>query len=70
MTGSRSSSVNLEARTLNNWQSSRHCVVAKLEELTSNSINSIRSTAGGLIVVLPYKDDPISEEKREVISQK
>lgn len=59
--------MNLEARTLNNWETSRHCIVAKLEELTSDSIRQIRSKAGGLLVILPYQDDPISEEKREVI---
>lgn len=64
-TGCRSSSINLEARSLTGWSTNRHCVVARLQDITSHHLREIRSKAGALFIVLP-KDMTASPELQQV----
>ncbi|KAL0278855.1 UNVERIFIED_CONTAM: hypothetical protein PYX00_000546 [Menopon gallinae] len=60
--GCRSSSVNLEARSLTSWSTNRHCVVARFQDITSHKLREIRSKAGALFIVLPKDMSRISQE--------
>lgn len=51
--GCRSAVVNLEARSLNDWSTSRHCVLARMLDLTVNQYHDVRNKAGALVIVLP-----------------
>lgn len=51
--GCRSAGINLEAKSLTNWNSPRHCIVAKLKDLTVDSFRNIKLKAGALLVMLP-----------------
>ncbi|KAK6643166.1 hypothetical protein RUM43_004669 [Polyplax serrata] len=62
--GCRSSSINLEARSLTGWSTNRHCVVARLQDITSHHLREIRSKAGALFIVLP-KDMTASPELQQ-----
>lgn len=64
--GCRSAGVNLEARSLTGWSTSRHCVVAKLQDLTVDHFRNIRSKAGGLVVVLPENLSNLGVEEKQV----
>ncbi|CAH0550977.1 unnamed protein product [Brassicogethes aeneus] len=60
--GCRSSNINLEARSVSGWSTSRHCVVAKLQDLTVDNFKSICTKAGALIIVLPHNVDKLKDE--------
>lgn len=55
--GCRSSIVSLDGRGLRSWSSSRHCVVTRIEDLTTDLFRDIRSRAGALLVILPRRED-------------
>ncbi|XP_017786970.1 PREDICTED: nicalin [Nicrophorus vespilloides] len=62
--GCRSASINLEARSLMGWTTSRHCVVTKLKDLTVDHFMEIRNKAGALLVVLPNNLSKLSKEDK------
>ena len=66
--GCRSSAVNLEARSLSSWSTNRHCVVARLQDISSNQLREIRSKAGALLIVLPKDMNNIPLELQQVNS--
>ncbi|KAL1513547.1 hypothetical protein ABEB36_002947 [Hypothenemus hampei] len=61
--GSRSAVVNLEARTISTWSSSRHCVVTRLTDLTLETFRNICAKAGALIIELPKNLSNFSGEE-------
>lgn len=63
--GCRSSAVNLEARSLSGWGTSRHCVVAKLQDLSVDQFRDIRAKAGALLIVLPRTISALSSEEKQ-----
>ncbi|XP_063242605.1 BOS complex subunit NCLN [Bacillus rossius redtenbacheri] len=65
--GCRSAAVNLEARSAVGWGTSRHCVVARLEDITSDKFREIRSRAGALLIVLPRNLFGLSQEEKQQI---
>ncbi|XP_011315449.1 nicalin [Fopius arisanus] len=65
--GCRSASIQLEARTLNSWQTSRHCVIARLSDLTPDVFYTIKSKAGALILMLPQDMKSLTPEEHEHI---
>ncbi|XP_011064630.1 PREDICTED: nicalin [Acromyrmex echinatior] len=67
--GCRSAPISLEARSLAGWSTSRHCVVAKILDITPSVFQSIRSKAGALVIVLPKKISELTtEEKQHIMS--
>ncbi|XP_073999451.1 BOS complex subunit NCLN isoform X2 [Rhodnius prolixus] len=59
--------INLEARSVKNWSSGRHCVVARLDHLTSTTLVKIKESAGALLIVLPRSPQHLSlEEVKEL----
>lgn len=64
--GCRSAAVNLEARSLSGWGTSRHCVVAKLQDLSVDQFRDIRAKAGALLIVLPREISGLSAEEKQV----
>ncbi|XP_045452768.1 nicalin-1 [Melitaea cinxia] len=65
--GCRSSSFNLEGRSLTTWSMSRHCVVARIQDITIDQFVEIRSKAGALLLVLPKNDTVLTNEQKEHI---
>ncbi|KAM3960338.1 BOS complex subunit ncln [Aphomia sociella] len=65
--GCRSASFNLEGRSLTSWSTSRHCVVARVEDITVEQFMEIRSKAGALLLVLPKNDTVLTPEDKEHI---
>lgn len=65
--GCRSTSFNLEGRSLTSWSTSRHCVVARVQDITIDQFMEIRSKAGALLLVLPRNDTLLSAEEKEHI---
>ncbi|XP_050305475.1 nicalin-1 [Anthonomus grandis grandis] len=65
--GSRSSAVNLEAKSLSTWSAFRHCVMTRLTDLTVDAFRQIRSKAGALIIELPPNISTISQEQKQSI---
>ncbi|RZC38981.1 nicalin-1, partial [Asbolus verrucosus] len=63
--GSRSAAVNLEARSLTGWSTSRHCVISKLQDLTIDHFRNIRIKAGALLVVLPNDLSRLNSEEKQ-----
>ncbi|XP_056643781.1 BOS complex subunit NCLN [Diorhabda sublineata] len=63
--GCRSAGLNLEAKSLTNWNSPRHCVVTKLKDLTVDSFRNIKLKAGGLLVMLPKDIASLSYEDKQ-----
>ncbi|XP_077293862.1 BOS complex subunit NCLN [Arctopsyche grandis] len=63
--GCRSASVNLEARSLTGWSTSRHCVLARLQEITIDQFLDIRAKAGALLALLPRDIDSLSLAEKE-----
>ncbi|RVE44369.1 hypothetical protein evm_010990 [Chilo suppressalis] len=63
--GCRSASFNLEGRSLTSWSTSRHCVVARVQDITIDQFMEIRSKAGALLLVLPKNDTVLSSEEKE-----
>ncbi|XP_068620359.1 BOS complex subunit ncln [Battus philenor] len=65
--GCRSASFNLEGRSLNSWSTSRHCVVARVQDITIEQFMEVRSKAGALLLVLPKNDTVLTPEEKEHI---
>ncbi|KAK9754749.1 Peptidase family M28 [Popillia japonica] len=63
--GCRSASVNLEARSLLGWSTSRHCVVAKIQDLTIDHFRNIKARAGALLVILPENFSELSSDDKQ-----
>ncbi|KAJ4437025.1 hypothetical protein ANN_17158, partial [Periplaneta americana] len=64
--GCRSSSVNLEARSISGWGTSRHCVVTRLEDITTDQFREVRSKAGALLVMLPQHVMELQKEEKQI----
>lgn len=64
--GCRSAGINLEARSLTSWSSPRHCVVAKLKDLTIDNFRNIKLKAGALLIMLPQDFSNLNDEDKEV----
>ncbi|GLH07943.1 Nicalin-1 [Gryllus bimaculatus] len=67
--GCRYSPVNLEARSLSGWSTTRHCVVARLEDLTYDQFKEIHAKAGALLVILPQNIANLENDAKEQILQ-
>ncbi|XP_034835304.1 BOS complex subunit ncln [Maniola hyperantus] len=65
--GCRSASFNLEGRSLSSWSMSRHCVVARIQDITIDQFVEIRNKAGALLLVLPKNDTLLTDEQLEHI---
>ncbi|CAK1584219.1 unnamed protein product [Parnassius mnemosyne] len=65
--GCRSASFNLEGRSLSSWSTSRHCVVAHIQDITIEQFMEVRSKAGALLLVLPKNDTVLTPEEKEHI---
>ncbi|XP_022130889.2 nicalin [Pieris rapae] len=65
--GCRSASFNLEGRSLTSWSTSRHCVVARIQDITIEQFIDIRSKAGALLLVLPKNDTVLTDDEKEHI---
>lgn len=63
--GCRSAGINLEARSLTSWSSPRHCVVAKLKDLTIDNFRNIKLKAGALLIMLPQDFSNLNDEDKE-----
>ncbi|XP_072942779.1 BOS complex subunit NCLN [Epargyreus clarus] len=61
--GCRAASFNLEGRSLSSWSSSRHCVVARIQDISVEQFLEIRSKAGALILVLPKNETMMTSEE-------
>lgn len=64
--GCRSASFNLEGRSLTSWSMSRHCVVARVQDITIDQFMEIRAKAGALLLVLPKNITALSTGEKEV----
>ncbi|CAG4986822.1 unnamed protein product [Colias eurytheme] len=65
--GCRSSSFNLEGRSLTSWSTARHCVVARLQDVTIEQFIEIRGKAGALVLLLPKNDTVLTDDEKEHI---
>ncbi|XP_047536058.1 nicalin-1 [Vanessa atalanta] len=65
--GCRSASFNLEGRSLTSWSMSRHCVVARIQDITIDQFVETRNKAGALLLVLPKNDTMLTDEQKEHI---
>lgn len=63
--GCRASALTLEAKSLYSWSTSRHCVVAKFQDMTIDQFREIRQKAGGLVILLPNNIASLSAEEKE-----
>ncbi|XP_075166298.1 BOS complex subunit NCLN isoform X2 [Haematobia irritans] len=63
--GCRASALSLEAKSLYTWSTSRHCVVAKFQDVTIDQFKEIRQKAGGLVLLLPQNVSTMSNEDKE-----
>ncbi|XP_055375499.1 BOS complex subunit ncln [Condylostylus longicornis] len=63
--GCRSSALNLEAKSLYTWSTSRHCVVTRFKDLSIEKFREIRAKAGGLVILLPKNIENLNEEEKE-----
>ncbi|XP_073846118.1 BOS complex subunit NCLN isoform X2 [Musca autumnalis] len=63
--GCRASALSLEAKSLYTWSTSRHCVVAKFQDVTIDQFKEIRQKAGGLVLLLPQNVSTMSSEDKE-----
>ncbi|XP_030379487.1 nicalin [Scaptodrosophila lebanonensis] len=66
--GCRASAISLEAKSLYTWSTGRHCVLARLLDISVNDFNKIRQKAGGLIVLLPNNLLALSDEAKEQVN--
>lgn len=64
--GSRSASFSLEAKSLSGWSMSRHCVIARFQDLTIDSYKVIKSKVGALLAMLPKNFNGLSQEEKHV----
>jgi len=60
--------VNLEARSVGGWGTSRHCVVTRLEDITADQFQEICTKAGALLVMLPRHISRLLEDEKQVTS--
>lgn len=65
--GCRASALNLEAKSLHTWSTSRHCVVTRFQDMTIDQFREIRSKAGGLVIMLLDDLSAISLEEKQHI---
>lgn len=65
--GCRGSALNLEAKSLYTWQTSRHCVVTRFQDMTVDQFREIRAKAGGLVILLPENFASLSLEEKQQI---
>ncbi|CAB3383423.1 Hypothetical predicted protein [Cloeon dipterum] len=65
--GCRSAPINMEAKALSTWSSSRHCVISKIQDLSMERFKEISEKAGALVVVLPSDLTALSIEDRQNI---
>ncbi|XP_059608640.1 BOS complex subunit NCLN [Phlebotomus argentipes] len=65
--GCRASALNLEAKSLHTWTTSRHCVVTRFQDLTIDQFREIRAKAGGLVLLLPQDLSTLSADDRQHI---
>nr|CAH7736006.1 unnamed protein product [Callosobruchus chinensis] len=63
--GCRSAAVNLEAKSLSGWGTSRHCVVTRLKDITVDHFRNIKSKAGALLIMLPENWRNLSLEDKQ-----
>ncbi|XP_014085474.2 BOS complex subunit ncln isoform X2 [Bactrocera oleae] len=63
--GCRASALSLEAKSLYTWSTGRHCVVAKLQDITIDQFREIRQKAGGLVILLPQHVSDMTFEEKE-----
>ncbi|XP_013113668.2 BOS complex subunit NCLN isoform X1 [Stomoxys calcitrans] len=63
--GCRASALSLEAKSLYTWSTSRHCVVAKFQDVTIDQFKEIRQKAGGLVLLLPQNISSMNSEDKE-----
>lgn len=63
--GCRSSPVNLEARSVGGWGTSRHCVVTRLEDITSDQFREMCTKAGALLIMLPRHITNLRDEMKK-----
>ncbi|EDV32309.2 uncharacterized protein Dana_GF15764 [Drosophila ananassae] len=66
--GSRVSAISLEARSLYSWNTSRHCVLTRLTDLSIHDFDKLRQNAGGLILMLPANILDLDVETRELVT--
>lgn len=63
--GSKSSIINLEARSLKTWSSrSRHCVFVLMDNFTTEEYEQISAGSGALVMVVPPA--PYTQEQQSV----
>lgn len=65
--GCRASTLNLEAKSLYSWQTSRHCILTRFQDMTIDQFREIRAKAGGLIILLPADITSLSLEDKQHI---
>uniref|UniRef100_A0A6B2EG11 Nicalin n=1 Tax=Phlebotomus kandelakii TaxID=1109342 RepID=A0A6B2EG11_9DIPT len=65
--GCRASALNLEAKSLYTWATSRHCVVTRFQDLTIDQFREIRAKAGGLVLLLPDDLSSLTADDRQHI---
>ncbi|KAH8410597.1 hypothetical protein KR009_006171, partial [Drosophila setifemur] len=66
--GNRASAISLEARSLFSWNTSRHCVLTRLTDMSIHDFDKLRHNAGGLILMLPFNILELDVETRELIT--
>ncbi|XP_016964174.1 nicalin [Drosophila biarmipes] len=66
--GSRVASISLEARSLYSWNTSRHCVLTRLTDLSIHDFDKLRQSAGGLVLMLPSNILDLDLEAKELIT--
>ncbi|XP_017004033.2 BOS complex subunit NCLN [Drosophila takahashii] len=65
--GSRVAAISLEARSLYSWNTSRHCVLTRLTDLSLHDFDKLKN-AGGLILMLPSNILGLDLEAKELIT--
>lgn len=66
--GSRVAAISLEARSLYSWNTSRHCVLTRLTDLSIHDFDKLRQSAGGLVLMLPSNILDLDLETKELIT--
>ncbi|XP_017075743.1 nicalin [Drosophila eugracilis] len=66
--GSRVSAISLEARSLYSWNTSRHCILTRLTDLSIHDFDKLRQSAGGLVLMLPLSILDLDLETKELIT--
>ncbi|XP_058824311.1 BOS complex subunit ncln [Topomyia yanbarensis] len=65
--GCRGSALNMEAKSLYTWQTFRHCVITRFQDMTIDQFREIRAKAGGLVILLPEDVSSLSLEEKQHI---